>query len=679
MAGGCIHDLFAVLDDYGNFTKFFVNGKEYDLIAGGGSGDALTTNPLSQFAATTSAQIRGVISDETGTGVLVFNNGPTLAAPVLSGTVTGTYTFGGTPTFPGNVGQIQALADPGADRLLFWDDSAGAYTHLTLGTNLSITDTTLNAAGGGGAGVTDGDKGDITVSSSGATWTVDSAAITLAKMADLAQDQFIGRVTASTGVPETATITAAARTVLDDASVSAMVDTLGGAAASGTGGLVRRTSPALVTPDLGTPSAATLTNATGLPIATGVSGLGTGVATFLATPSSANLASAVTDETGSGALVFGTAPTVSALTATGVTTFDGATVTTANAMGALAIDTSKGLNTKSISADSTFTFSAQPATDTWFTLYVANTDTNPHILTFPTVFSQVTQANRTSFPIAASGQLYLVFRHSGSGNYKIFGDSAFFNKYDATAAPGVGDDVADGYGPGSLWYDATGNALYICESNGAGAAVWTAIAGGGSGDMVLASVQTVTGAKTFDDGKLILAGATSGTSTLKAAATAGTTTLTLPGVTDTLAGVDAAQTLTNKIVSLAAIPAADDTYQGTVITGRNAGATIAQWEAVYLGSGGTWLLADADGAGTQPCRGLAVAAYSSGNAATVIDNGVVRNDAWNMTPGGDVYLSTTPGGMSQTAPVTGFVQKVGYALSADTMRVAIGNADIIGL
>ena len=47
-----------------------------------------------------------------------------------------------------------------------------------------------------------------------------------------------------------------------------------------------------------------------VPISTGVSGLGTNVATFLATPSSANLAAAVTDETGSGALVFAAAPTL---------------------------------------------------------------------------------------------------------------------------------------------------------------------------------------------------------------------------------------------------------------------------------------------------------------------------------------------------------------------------------
>lgn len=80
--------------------------------------------------------------------------------------------------------------------------------------------------------------------------------------------------------------------------------------ATGTGNLVFSTSPTFVTPVLGTPTSGTLTNCTGLPIATGISGLGSNVATFLATPSSANLRSALTDETGTGAAVFATAPTL---------------------------------------------------------------------------------------------------------------------------------------------------------------------------------------------------------------------------------------------------------------------------------------------------------------------------------------------------------------------------------
>jgi len=79
---------------------------------------------------------------------------------------------------------------------------------------------------------------------------------------------------------------------------------------TGSGNNVLSTSPTLVTPILGTPTSVTLTNATGLPIATGVSGLGTSVATFLGTPSSANLLAALTDETGTGSAVFATSPTL---------------------------------------------------------------------------------------------------------------------------------------------------------------------------------------------------------------------------------------------------------------------------------------------------------------------------------------------------------------------------------
>ena len=55
-------------------------------------------------------------------------------------------------------------------------------------------------------GLSDGDKGDITVSGSGATWTVDNSTITLAKMADVATGTLFYRKTASDGAPEVQTL-----------------------------------------------------------------------------------------------------------------------------------------------------------------------------------------------------------------------------------------------------------------------------------------------------------------------------------------------------------------------------------------------------------------------------------------------------------------------------------------
>ncbi len=100
---------------------------------------------------------------------------------VTVGTIT-TGVWTGTDIALADGGTGASLADPGADRIMFWDDSAGAVTWLTAGTNLTITDTTINAAGGA---LSDGDYGDVAVSGSGTVMEVESVAAEFALLGDI--------------------------------------------------------------------------------------------------------------------------------------------------------------------------------------------------------------------------------------------------------------------------------------------------------------------------------------------------------------------------------------------------------------------------------------------------------------------------------------------------------------
>jgi hypothetical protein len=137
-------------------------------------------------------------------------------------------------------------------------------------------------------GTTNADQGYV-LTNDGAI-TVGTTALTFTQFTGL------GQIVAGTGLDKTGN-------TLDIDSTVVTLD--------GTQTLTNKTltSPILTTPNLGTPTSLTLTNATDLPVATGISGLGTGVATFLATPSSSNLAAALTDEAGSGTVAFTTSPT----------------------------------------------------------------------------------------------------------------------------------------------------------------------------------------------------------------------------------------------------------------------------------------------------------------------------------------------------------------------------------
>jgi hypothetical protein len=193
---------------------------------------------------------------------------------------------------------------------------SGIITATTFSGNLQNT-LTLNTSGTGLSGST-------TFNNSGAaTFTVTSNATSANTVSTIvARDgsgnfsagtitaNLTGTATSTTNIPN---LTGAITSVNTTTSLGSFTSANLAAALTdetGSGANVFATSPTLVTPILGTPTSGTLTNCTGLPVSTGISGLAANVATFLATPSSSNLASAVTDETGTGSLVFATSPTL---------------------------------------------------------------------------------------------------------------------------------------------------------------------------------------------------------------------------------------------------------------------------------------------------------------------------------------------------------------------------------
>jgi hypothetical protein len=254
-----------------------------DTLVGKATTDTLTNKSISLTNNTvtfTSLELKTACSDETGSGALVFATSPTLVTPTLgvaSATSINKVAFtapatGSTLTIADGktLTASNSLTFTGTDSTSFafpgTSDTVVTLTATQTLTNKTLTSPTMTTPTLGVASATSINKVAITAPATSATITI----------ADGTTLSTAGSVTHAGAFAQTFTATATTTLTLPTTGTLA---TLAGAETFTNKTL---TSPTLTTPVLGTPSSGTLTSCTGLPISTGVSGLGTSVATALA-------------------------------------------------------------------------------------------------------------------------------------------------------------------------------------------------------------------------------------------------------------------------------------------------------------------------------------------------------------------------------------------------------------
>ena len=411
------------------------------------------------------------------------------------------------------------------------------------------------------------------------------------------------------------------------------------------------TSPVMSNPTLGVVGQADLINATGLPIASGVAGLGTGIATFLGTPSSANLRTAVTDETGTGSLVFANTPVLVAPNL-GTPTFLIATNATGTAVG----------------------------------LTAGSAITNANLTGAVT-----SVGNATSLGSFTSAQLRTALTdETGAG-------SAVFATSPTITAP-ILNQINDTNNAQILGLLPTTSAVdYLVVKNGTGVGVPLHFYADGSSANIGLHIQPKgTGLVTISDGTDFNKGirfrssgsAASAVTLLDAVSTAGRV-VTLPDATTTLVGRDTTDTLTNKTIAFSS-----NTFSGTLAIangGTNASTAALAIEnllpayagngskGLRLNSGATALEWVADGGGTVTSVAASVPSFLSIAGSPITTSGTLAislsGTALPTTSGGTGLTSFTSGGVVYASSTSALA--TGSALTFDGTNLATTNGALI--
>jgi hypothetical protein len=367
---------------------------------------------------------------------------------------------------------------------------------------------------------------------------------------------------------------------------------------TGTGNLVFSNSPVLVTPNIGTPSAATLTNATGLPIATGVSGLATGVATFLTTPSSANLFAALTDDTGTGLVVFNTSPNINTSITTSSATFNliNSTATTVNFAGAattLAIGSASANTTLNgnVTISGNLTVSGTSTIINATTITVADKNVELANVSSPTnttadgagiTIKGATDKTLNWVNATTSWTSSENFDLASGKDYRINNTSVLSN---TTLGSGVVTSslTAVGNVTTGTWSSTLGAVSGASLTNlTAGNLTGTIPSGvlGNSTHYIGTTAVTLSRASSnlalTGISSVAFPGSTSGTITLQANATAGTTTITMPATTGTLITTGDTGTVTSTMIADATIVNADISTTAAIAISKLASGTSGQ-------------------------------------------------------------------------------------------------------